>query len=108
MFRSTHAEIRPVLDHSTWRGGHRASPYPPRGGRFGGGPSGGRYGSGYERQHRGGRGGGTRGGRGVDHHSYGDGYGGQYYMDNGSYQGGGYQAPPPEQSGIIHRVQSEE
>ena len=28
------------------------------------------------------------GGRGVDHHSYGDGYGGQYYVDNNPYQAG--------------------
>ena len=33
------------------RGGHRSSPYPPRG-RFGGPSHGGRYGSGYERQYR--------------------------------------------------------
>ena len=39
------------------------------------------------------------GGRGVDH-SYGDGYGGQYYVDNNPYQAGAYQAaPPPEQPG---------
>ena len=96
VFRSTHAEIRPVMDRTTWRGGHRSSPYPSRGGRFGGPPPGPRYASGYERQYRGG--GAMRGrGRGDP---YADSYG-QYYGD-GSYQGGPapvYQGLPPEQSG---------
>ena len=49
IFRSTHAEIRPVIH----RGGGRPSPYDRPGGRGFGGGYGGKYGSGYERQYRG-------------------------------------------------------
>ena len=108
MFRSTHAEIRPVASKdSRW---NRGTPYSRPGqwgdrgahGGYGGYGSGGyaatRYGSGYE---RGGRGRGMRGGRGggipsgsYDGYSDGGGSGGYSQYSQGGYdynaQQGGY------------------
>lgn len=100
MFRSTHAEIRPV------RGApppSRPTPYDRPGGTRGGyGGYNAKYGSGYERPYRGrGRGGGPVPGSYPPYDPYGGGAGGAagggYYEQEyyGAGYEGGYPPPPP-------------
>ena len=111
VFRSTHAEIKPVT-YRGGMGGSRPTPYDRPGGRGGYGGYGGRgfgakYGSGFERGHRGrGRGGGPGGPAppGAPGFMPFDPYGGggffedqEFYPPPGSFEEGGF--PPPAGGG---------
>lgn len=101
IFRSTHAEIKPVL-HRGPPGMSRPTPYDRPGGRgnfgnFGGRGFGVKYGSGYERSYRG-RGGGGPPGFAPPFDPYGGFYGEELYQ--GSYEERGF--PPPDQNLVAY------